>query len=253
MRWLFLLVLSIGLFCIEGIAQIKGFDDSHIESSLTNFSSFYTNLEYYKFNDNEKSFYLLTNGTIEFGNSNYLNIELLAARYMKDETVGYTLGDFNLTYTKNFYSEKFLNPGFQGVSPSVKLILPTGKAHYSGIFGYWILEPAIYYSWLLANEKFFFSNRWKLFLPLVNVQQAAEPPLFIRFEPCFGYENEKIWASLTLDNRIVLNQDKFVLFYRLDGGFKINEKSGLSAFYTKRIHNTVFFNIYMGIGYYHIF
>jgi hypothetical protein len=153
------------LLGIAAFAQEEDYDDEHIESSLSNFSSFYTNSEYYQFNDTEKAIYILVNGKIEFGNSDYLNIEVLGARYLKDGIYCYTPGDFSLTYTKNFYSEKYQNSGFQGVSPSVKIILPTGKTDYSGIFGHWILEPAIFYSWLLTNEKFFSATDGGCFFP----------------------------------------------------------------------------------------
>ena len=129
----------------------------------------------------------MVNGNLEFGNSDYVNFELIGSRYDIDGNPGYTAGEFSISYTKNFYSEEFLDSGFQGVSPTIKLILPTGNADYAGLSGHWILEPSLYYSWLLTNEKFFISNRWRAFLPLIDVQNATEPPSFLRFEPRFGF------------------------------------------------------------------
>lgn len=252
MRIYFLLLL---FFAVSStcVGQEGDYDDEHIESSLSNFSSFNINPEFYQFNGDERAIYLVANGKIEFGSSDYINVEFIGANYTKDGNRGYTFGDFSLAYTKNFYSSKFLNRGFQGISPTFKAIIPSGNPEYSAIFGYWIAEPSIYYSWLLNNEKFFISNRWRAFLPLIEAKESSEPPLFIRFEPRFGYENKKIWTSITLDNRLIINQEKFVLFYRLDGGYKINENSGISFFYTERIYNNVLFRRYAGLSYYYIF
>jgi len=252
-RLLILLMLSFNLLVIEVYAQEEDYDDEHITSSLPNFSSFNINPEFYQFNSNESAYYLVSNGTFEFGNSDYLNIELVGAYYTRDGDQDFTLGDFSVTYAKNFYSKKHLSSGFQGITPSLKVIMPTGNPDFAGLFGYWIAEPSLYYSWLLKNEKLFFSNRWRAFLPAIEAKDAAEPPLFIRFEPRFGYENKKFWASVTLDNRYIINQEEFVLFYRLDGTYKLNESSGLTLFYTERIYNSVLFQHYTGLSFYYIF
>lgn len=245
---IFLLILGTNVY-----GQYEDYDNEHIESSLPNFSGFHTNAEYYRFNEQERAVYLLINGNLEFGNSDYVNVELIGTRYRIDGSTHYSAGDFSISYTKNFYSRHFLDSGFQGVSPSLKVILPTGNADYTGLFGYWIVEPSLYYSWLLKNEKFFVSNRWRMFLPLIDVRDAGEPPEFLRFEPRFGYEDNRLWTSLTLDARVIFNQDEVVLFYRLDGGLKINDSSGLSAFYTERVVSSALFKVYAGIGYYYLF
>lgn len=241
------------LLCFKSYAQlVEDYDESHIESSLPNFSGFNVNTEFYNFNVSEKAFYLVGNGKIEFGDRDYVNIELIGASYRRDSQQHSTAGDFNISYTRNYYSKNFLDSGFQGVSPTLKIILPTGNADYAGLFGYWIVEPSVYYSWLLKNEKFFISHRWRAFLPLIDVKNVADPPQLIRFEPRFGYENNKFWISITLDNRIILNQGEYVLFYRLDGGIKLTKNSGFTIFFTQRIFNDVLFEKYAGIGYYHI-
>lgn len=244
----FQLILSTGL-----CAQEEDYDEEHIESSLPNFSNFNINLEFYQFNGNEKALYLVANGIIEFGNSDYLEVELSSAYYTRNGDEQYTLGDFNFAYSKNFYSKSYLSSGFQGITPAVKVIIPTGNPDYSGLFGYWIAEPSLYYSWLLKNEKLFFSNRWRAFLPGIQAKDASKPPVLIRFEPRFGYENKHFWTSITLDNRYILNQGEYVLFFRLDGGYKLNKKSGLSFFYTERIYNNVLFKRYTGLSFYYIF
>lgn len=246
-------VLFLLLATIQLRAQVEDYDEEHIVSSLVNFSSLNTSLEFYEFNGGESAISLVANATFEFGQSDYVNVELIGARYSREGQIQYTQGDFSISYSKNLYSKYFLDPGFQGWAPSLKVVLPTGDPDFAGLFGHWIAEPSVYYSWLLNNEKFFLSNRWRLFLPLINVSDAAEPPRQIRFEPRFGYETDAFWTSVTLDNRWVFNQDAYVLFYRLDGGYKIDENSGISLFVTQRIVNTVLFKFYAGFAYYHLF
>lgn len=248
-----ILLLGYVLLGQKAAAQYEDYDEEHIESSLPNFSGFHVNMEYYKFNDSENATYLVGNGKIELGDRDYINIELIGAHYSRNGHQRFTPGDFSLSYTRNFYAKNFLDTGFQGWSPTIKLILPTGNAAYSGLFGHWILEPAIYHSWLLRNDRFFISTRWRAFLPIIQVDKGSEPPVFIRFEPRFGYENDRFWLSFTLDNRYITNQDEYVLFQRIDGAYKIARNRGLSFFYTQRIYNKVLFEIYAGVGYYHIF
>lgn len=248
----FLLLLLLSNIC-AGYAQVSDdFDNGHIESSLPNFSEFSISTEYYEFRSQETAIYLVSNGRIEFGNSDYLNLEISGARYDLNGSISYGLGDFNISYTKNLYSGKFHSKGFQGLSGSFKLLIPTGNSDYPGLFGHWIIEPSIYYSWLLGNENWFIGNRWRVFTPFKNRTDIAEPPNFIRFEPVFGYENGNFWTSITLDNRWVYNMDAYVLYYRFDLGIKTFEKSGFQAFFTNRIHGEVLFRTYAGIGYYHI-
>ncbi|TLX77079.1 hypothetical protein E9993_05190 [Labilibacter sediminis] len=213
-----------------------------------NLSRMHSNLEFYQFNGNEHAIHSVTNGQLMFGKNDFVNIEIIGAYYNNDGQTYYTPGDFSISYRKDYSSK---NDGrWLGISPSVKLIIPTGDPKHSALFGHWILEPAIQYSWKLKNENFFISNRWRYNFPLANAGNWEEPPIFVRFEPQIGYNHEKWSTSFTLDNRMVFNQNAFVIFARLDASYKINDKIGINAFYTRRIRNTNLFNTYAGIGLY---
>lgn len=248
----YLIILSILLSGLNVKAQIEDYDDEHIQSSLVNFSKFNINAEYYEFNQLTEALYLVSNGTFELNDFSRINIELIGTSYWNNGQQSYSLGDFSLTYARNFYSKMFFEEGFQGFTAAVKTIFPTGLSENTGLFGHIILEPSLYYSWLLDNEKFFISNQWRLFLPVIDVNKNDDPPLFLRFEPRFGYEDQRFWASLTMDNRLVFNRDTYVLFSRFDFGFKITEKFGFNGFYTHRLIGDVLFQKYAGIGFYKI-
>ena len=244
---LFLLTFFFSLW-----SQEEDFDYEHIQSSLVNFSRISANLEYYEFNQLTEALYLVSNGTFELNDFSRVNIELIGTSYWNNGEQSYSLGDFSLTYARNFYSKMLFEEGFQGFTAALKSIFPTGDSENIGLFGHIILEPSLYYSWLLNNEKFFISNQWRMFLPLIDINNNDDPPLFLRFEPRFGYEDDNFWTSLTLDNRIVFNRDSYVLFSRLDFGIKVTEKLGFNAFYTHRLIGNVLFEIYTGIGFYTI-
>lgn len=233
-------------------AQIEDFDDEHIQSSLVNFSRFNFNTEYYKFNQLTESLYLVANGTFELDEFSRVNVELIGTSYWNGGEQSYSLGDFSLSYARNFYSKMYFEGGFQGFTVALKTIFPTGNSENAGLFGHIMVEPSIYYSWLLKNEKFFISNQWRVFLPLIDVNKNNDPPMFLRYEPRFGYEDEKIWISMTLDNRFVFNRDSYVLFGRFDFGVKVTEKLGFNAFYTHRLIGDDLFEKYIGLGIYKI-
>ena len=70
-------ILVLAIFCIETYAQNEDYDEEHIESSLANFSGLSLSTEYYRFSENETAWYFVANGKIEFGDSDYLNLELI--------------------------------------------------------------------------------------------------------------------------------------------------------------------------------
>jgi hypothetical protein len=223
-------------------------DVNHIESSLVNFSNINSNIEFYNFNSAQQSVQWVTNGTIEFGSSDYLNVEVIGTRHDTNGNSAIVLGDFSLAYTKNFYSGNYHDPGFQGWSPTLKFVIPTGNPNYPAIFGHWILEPSVKISWLLQDERFYVSARLRYNFPVSKSNTWPEPPILLRFEPQVGFENLKFWTSIGLDNRMVFNQDEFVMFGRLDAGYKISDKTGVSAFYIENIYNLALFKTYAGIG-----
>ena len=241
------------LFSTKLLSQVADFDQEHIESSLINFSKIDVSTEYYRFSELSEALYLVANGTIELNDISRLNIELSGTSYWNGGQLSFTAGDFNLAYSKNFYSNNLFDPGYQGLTASLKGIFPTGDSENPGLFGHFILEPSIFYSWLLKNEKFFISNQWRFFLPLIDANHNDDPPLFLRFEPKFGYESKKIWASITMDNRMVFNRDEYVLHGRLDFGLKLTDKFGITSFYTHRLVGNVLFERYAGLGIYNIF
>lgn len=247
------LMILVGFDSLYVKAQDNDYDEEHIASSLTNFSRFQSSIEFYDMNANENALYWVNNAKIEFGDRDYLNIELIGAYYQKDDAYLWTPGDFNVAYSRNYYSKNFSNSGWQGASTSLKLTIPTGNAELAGLFGHWILEPSVQYGWLLSDERFFIKNRWRVVVPIANAGNYNEPPGFVRFEPQFGYEDKNMWISATFDNRLVYNMDAFVMFVRVDTGFKINDRMGINAFYTKRIKSDVLFNTYTGVGLYYNF
>lgn len=220
---------------------------------LPYFSRLHSNFEFYNFNPNEDGLYWVTNAKLNLSQRDFINIELIGVYHQKGGETIWTPGDFNLTYTRDFMPASSAKRGWQGLSASTKLVMPTGKPGYAGLFGHWILEPAIQYSWRLSDERFFISNKWRYNFPLANTADWSEPPIFIRFEPQFGYQGNRWSASLTMDNRMVYNRDAFVIFTRLDAGYKLSSQMGVSAFYTRRVRHTELFNTYAGIGLYYNF
>ncbi|MCY1721577.1 hypothetical protein OU798_14570 [Prolixibacteraceae bacterium Z1-6] len=234
-------------------AQEVDYDAEHQESTLPNFSRVHSNFEFYSFNGGERAVHWVTNGKLELGDRDYLNLEMIWGYYNKEGKHAWTPGDFSLAYSRNYYSSKFGDSGWQGWSPTVKLILPTGNPEYAAIFGHWILEPSFQYTWLLNDDRFFIRNRWRVNFPLANTNDWPEPPIFLRFEPQIGFENSKFWASATMDNRMVFNMDAYVIFGRLDAGYKISKKSGINVFYTERLREKVLFKKYAGVSFYYNF
>jgi len=220
------------------------------ESTQPYFSRIHSNLEFYNFNANEHALYWVSNAKLNLGKRDYLNIELVGVYHQRSGESIWTPGDLNLTYTRDFSPADKPNKAWQGMSASAKLIMPTGSAGNAGLFGHWILEPTIQYSWRLRDERFFISNRWRYNFPLANTGDWSEPPIFIRFEPQLGYQDKKWSASVTLDNRTVFNRDAYVIFARVDVGYQLNSRMGINSFYTRRVRHTELFNTYAGVGLY---
>nr|WP_319397963.1 hypothetical protein [uncultured Carboxylicivirga sp.] len=222
-------------------------------SSQIKLTRVHSNMEAYEFNGGEKALHWVTNGRIALSSRDAINLEVIGAYYTRDGITDWTPGDFSITYSRSYASSKVGSSGWQGWSPIVKLVMPTGDPTNAAIFGHWILEPAVQYKWLLKDQRFYISNKWRYNFPLANTGEWPEPPILLRFEPKFGFTSDKWSAAFSLDNRAVFNQDAFVIYARVDAGYKLGSRSGLNAFYTNRVRHQVLFKAYGGIGFYYNF
>ncbi len=216
-------------------------------------SRIHSNVEFYDFNEKEEGLYWVNNAKMDLSKRDFLNIEIIGVYHSNSGEQFFTPGDFNITYSRKFYSPIKSTQKWRGITSSVKLVLPTGQPGNAGLFGHWILEPAIQYSWVLSNERFTFSNKWRYNFPLANTGNWSEPPIFLRFDPQLSYNANQWTASVSLDNRMVFNRDAFVIFTRLDAGYRFNDQFGVYTFYTRRVRETTLFKTYAGVGFYYNF
>ena len=222
-----------------------------IQSTLFYYSFFDVNLDYYNFEGLEQ-LALSSNGAISLGATSFLNIELALFNNWQTNQTTFTPGDFSFTYTKNFYSPKFKESGFQGIAPALKLITPTGRAEFGSGFDNWILEPAVLYGWLLKDSRFFITNRARVNFSVGQINEAPVSDAYLRFEPRAGFENERLWASLTPDYRLIFDDTRSTLLLKYEGGFKLNEKMGFGFSLLQRLTGSDFNRYNLNFNYYQI-
>ena len=232
-------------------SQDKSDDVDVVQSTLFYYSFFDINTDYYVFEDLEQ-LAVSTNGSISFWQNAFLNIELSLFNNWQNNKHTVTPGDFSFTYTQNFYSSKFKESGFQGLAPSLKLIAPTGRAEFGSGFDNWILEPAILYGWLLKDIRFFITSRMRANFSIGRINNASVSDAYVRFEPRAGFENERFWASLIPDYRLIFKDTRSTLLLKYEGGLKINDKSGIGLFFSHRVIGSDFTMSNLNFSYYRI-
>ncbi|MCG8581224.1 MAG: hypothetical protein MI866_14985 [Bacteroidales bacterium] len=231
-------------------AQKKEADAEKLQSTLYYYSYIDGYVEFYKFNDKQFLQSFTTNGSIYLRKNSYLNLEFVLSNAWDDGAYNFTVGDMSVTYSYNKYSDKFLKTGFQGVTSSFKMILPTGKSEYLSGLDNWIIEPSVYYGWLLKDNRFFFTNKIRINTSVGSIGDAIVPDAYFRFEPRLGFENEDFWVDTTSDLRTSIESLKTTVFMSLSCGYKVNSKTGWMFSFKKNINDKRFYNTYLSIGFY---
>ncbi|MCG8581482.1 MAG: hypothetical protein MI866_16275 [Bacteroidales bacterium] len=206
--------------------------------------------EVYRYNSHQSQLSFTSNGTIKLSTSHYLNIEFILCNTLDNDHNSFTVGDLSLTYSRNFYSDHFLDNGFQGFNTAFKIILPTGKSKYLSGFDNWIIEPSIYYGWIFKNSHLFVTNKLRLFTSLGCIGEVKKIHSYIRYEPKFGYENNNFWLSFHPDLRVLINPLQRSLLLGLEAGLKLTSKTGIILNYKKNITDVRFYDRYFALGYY---
>ncbi|NME72092.1 hypothetical protein [Flammeovirga aprica] len=223
-----------------------------VRSTLYNFSYIDFNMDFYKFASDQ---YLLShtgNGTLQLSGQSFLNLEYNFSNSWQDNFSFMTMGDFSVTYTRNFYSKNYQKGGFQGVATSLKVILPTGKSKYLSGFDNWILEPSVYFGWKLHNHKNYIASKFRLNFPLATLPDAFPSIPFGRYEATFGYEDQNLWVASTIDNRLTLDHWEYNLLHKFELGVKLDKTNGVFGSTTNRIIGEGFYEYYINFGYYKV-
>ena len=228
-------------------------EDVAVRSSLYNFSYTEFNLDFYKFNSTQ---YLLSqtgNGTLKVNEKNYINFEYIISNAWLNNSNYIVPGDFSFSYIHSFYAKNYLSSGFQGVSATIKMILPTGKLEYLSGLDNWIIEPSIYFGWKLRNDNIYFAHKLRAIFSISALPETPKIDPYGRYEAILGYENDKFWIASTSDSRLTLNDWDYVLLLKLEYGLKLNKSNGIFTSVTYRVFGELFYEYYLNFGYYKTF
>jgi len=227
--------------------------DKPFISTLVDFSYINLELDFINYDTHEYIISQLGNGTLKLDKNDYLNMEYNISHSWINNSSYVVPGDFSFLYYHNFYSKKYLKSGFQGLSTKMKLVFPTGKSELLSGLDNWIVEPSVYYGWLLKNKKFFVVNHLRYHFSIGHLPQTIRTKPYIRFEPSFGYESHKFWTSITMDNRIYTDELSYIMFVKAKFGLKINKMTSIYTALTLQSYGSHIYNYYLNFGYFRKF
>jgi len=224
-----------------------------IRSTLFNYSYVEFNLEYYNFNSSEHLLSQTGTGLLKVNKNAYFAMQYDISTAWLNNSSYVSLGDLSFSFTRNFYSKKYHDPGFQGIATSLKLFVPTGTVEYLSGSENWKLEPSVYFGWIFKNRKNYFTNKLRVNFSMANSDNVPKSKTLVRYEATLGYENDKFWIASTADNRLFIDNSEYYLLGKIEFGYKFNASNGLFTSFISSIIGDYFYEYYFSLGYYKTF